>query len=436
MSVIPISVNQNTRIVPSYVTAPQKAVIPDASQRRMQASFGATSNVSYSNIRTQMTQEEVVKYSELVKNLDAKERTKLNTLLKTGVLLNNNSNDKSTTLDNLYKIISEERADGLTSKVVLRDTVNILENPSVITQTFGDIPKMFVEQILQNAKPNEKAKTDKITKDTINVNGSSACVSASIEYNLAKQTPAEFARFTAGLTSPKLAVEKVIDLSCLTDNKLDSLSLLDTFKVPYELIGQDKAKLTLAPDKNAYIRAQIQDKFKDSWERSSVDALMQSTFMNVGSQQTYDALTDTRGGDMSPSDKGLIEYEKTFTESIVQNKNKTSLTFQNLDENAKLVNYTQSFDKTMKNITDALAIGENVIVGYVFMDKDKKVVGGHEITIVGIKTNNKGEKVFICNDTDDNYSGLIEIKAKTLLPCIHHAGLPQEVVSDDALAQG
>ena len=435
MSVVPISVNQNTRIAPSYVTAPQKAVIPDVSQRRMQTSFGATSNVSYANVRTQMTQDEVVKYSELVKNLDAKERTKLNTLLKTGVLLNNNSNDKSTTLDNLYKIISEERADGITSKVVLRDTVNILENPAVITQTFGDIPKIFVEQILQNAKPNEKAETDKITKDTINVKYSSACVSASIEYNLAKQTPAEFARFAAGLTSPKLAVEKVIDLSCLTDNKLDSLSLLDTFKVPYELIGQDKAKVILAPDKNAYVRAQIQDKYKDYWERSSVDALMQSTFMNVGSQQTYDALTDTRAKTMSPSDKGLIEYEKTFTESIVQNKNKTSITFQNIDDNGKLTGYTQSFDKTMKNIADSLAIGENVIVGYVYVDNNKKIVGGHEITIVGIKTDNKGEKVFICNDTDDDKPHLIEYKVKDLLPLIHHAGLPQEVVPADAPVQ-
>lgn len=384
------------------------------------------------NIKTQLTsKEEQDKYLQITSILDKKEKKNLELLLKSGILLNTNSNDRSSTLDNLYKIVSTPRAAGLTPKNVLSETINTIANPFVITQNFGDIPKQYLKDITQKAQPNPKTPNDQINEKTINVKNSSDCVSASIEFNLAKQMPAEFARFAEGLTSPRMAVDKTINLKNLTDKTLDSVYLLNTFEVPYQMGDFDKATLTLAPDKNSVIRAQIQDSNKDYLERSVIDVLMQSTFMNVGSQGTYDSLTDLRGGKFNVDSKGLIEFEKTFTESIVQDKNKMSVTYQTLDENAKLTGYTTDFETMKKNILDSLAIGENVIIGYTEVDANKQVINGHEITIIGAVKDKNGELIFICNDTDDNNPNPIAYPAKQLIPKIHHAGLPQQVVAQD-----
>ena len=96
---------------------------------------------------------------------------------------------------------------------------------------------------------------------------------------------------------------------------------------------------------------------RDNYERSPLDVLMQSTFMQVGSQQAYNSLTDKRAGKFNQNDKGLIEFEKTFTESVVEDKNKMSVTYQTVDENARLVGYETDFKTMKKQITDALNMG-------------------------------------------------------------------------------
>lgn len=381
-------------------------------------------------LRTELTtKEEKAKYTALVANLDKKQKKNLELLLKNGTLLNNNSNDKSTVLDNLHNILTTQRAPGLDNKVVLKETVATIANPFRITQRFGDIPKEYVGEILKNVKTTSEK--DPINEKTIDVQHSGACVAASIEFNLAKQMPAEFARFASELSSPKLAVDKTIKLGNLANNTLDSVWLLNAFEVPYEMKDFDKAKLKLAPDKNAIIRAQIQNSHKDRLERSLVDVLMQSTFMNVGSQQAYDSLTDVRRGKFNENDKGLIEFEKTFTESIVEDKNKISVTYQIVDENAKLTGYETDFKTMKKHITDSLAMGENVIIGYTQVDGSNTIINGHEITIIGAKQDKNGKMTFICNDTDDNNPNPIEYSEDFLVPKIHHAGLPQAVVEKD-----
>ena len=217
----------------------------------------------------------------------------------------------------------------------------------------------------------------------------------------------------------------------LADNTLDAIWLLNAFEIPYEANDFDKATLTFAPDKNAIIRAFIQTVDKDKLERTPLDVLMQSTFMQVGSQQSYDTLTDKRAGKFNQNDKGLIEFEKTFTESVVEDKNKISVTYQTVDENAKLVGYETSFDTMKKQITDALNLGENVIIGYTQVDDTNTIINGHEITITGVKTDKNGKMIFICNDTDDNSSLPVEYSEDYLLPKIHHAALPQAVVAND-----
>lgn len=383
-------------------------------------------------LRTQLAnKEEQKKYSTLSANLDKKGKKNLDILLRTGALLDTNSNDKSSTLDNLYNMLTTPRAQGITAQVALKETLSALAKPQAITQTIEDIPKEYIKPILDSAYRNPEIKTDEINEKSINVDHSATCVATSIEFKLAKQTPAEFARFAEGLTSPKLAVEKTIQLKNLADNTLDSIWLLNAFEVPYEMQDFDKAKLTLAPDKNAIFRAQIQNSTKHGYERSLIDVLMQSTFMNVGSQQAYDSLTDVRGGKFSINDRGLIEFEKTFTESIIKDKNEISVTYQNIDQDGKLVGYETDFNTVKRQILDSLAMGEGVIIGYTLVDRNKEVINGHEITIVGAREDKNGKLIFTCVDTDDNNPNTIEYSEDYLIPKIHHAGLPKEVAEKD-----
>ncbi|CDE60268.1 unknown [Fusobacterium sp. CAG:439] len=413
-SVKATGVNKNEHAAetkPSFTSNPIMAQVP----------YNAA--LTASRFRTELSsKDEKNKYNELLKISDRDTKKQLNTLLKTGILLNADSNDNSTTLDNLYKIATTQRAQGLSNNVILKDTIETLADPHIITQQFGNIPDKYRANV-------EAAAGDKAAE--INVEHSGTCVASSIEFNLADKHPAEFARFAEGLSSQEMSVKKTIKMNNLADNTLDAIWLLNAFEIPYEAHDFDRATLKFAPDKNAIVRAFIQTVDKDRLERSPLDVLMQSTFMQVGSQQSYDSLTDKRAGKFNQNDKGLIEFEKTFTESVVEDKNKISVTYQTVDENAKLIGYETSFDTMKKQITDALNLGENVIVGYTQVDNTNTIINGHEITIIGTKTDKDGKMIFICNDTDDNVSKPIEYSEDYLLPKIHHAALPQSVVAND-----
>lgn len=385
------------------------------------------------NLRTELTtKEEKNEYTKVLSRLDKNGRKVLETMLKNGVLLNSNSNDKSTVLDNLYKIVTEPRAEGLNSDVILKDTIATIAYPYIITQQFGDIPKEYQAKAIQ---ANNATKSNLIDiykgQSDINVEHSGTCVAASTEFKLAKQMPAEFARFAQELSSPNMAVTKTIGLNNLADNVLNSVWLLNAFEIPYEMKDFNNAVLKFAPDKNAIIRAQIQTTNKDPYERTPLDVLMQSTFMQIGSQQSYNSLTDKRAGKFNQNDKGLIEFEKTFTESVVFDKNILSVTYQTVDENARLIGYETDLGTMKRHLVQALDEGENVIIGYTQTDQNNIIVNGHEITIVGYKTDNKGKMTFICNDTDDNIPRPIEYSEDYLLPKIHHAALPQHIVEKD-----
>ena len=385
------------------------------------------------NLRTTLSgKEEKNKYTTIISKLDKNGRKVTENLLKTGVLLNSSSNDGSTVLDNLYKIVTEPRAEGLNSGVILKDTIATIAYPYIITQQFGDIPKEYIDRVID---ANTKDETNLIKKyqDTrdVNVEHSGTCVAASTEFKLAKQMPAEFARFAQELSSPKLSAEKTIRFDNLADNTLNAIWLLNAFEVPFVAKDFNSATLKFAPDKNAILRAQIQTTHKDPYERTPLDVLMQSTFMQIGSQQSYNTLTDKRAGKFNQNDKGLIEFEKTFTESVVFDKNILSVTYQTVDENARLVGYETDLATTKRHLIEALDEGESVILGYTQTDSNNIIVNGHEITVVGYKTDNKGKVTFICNDTDDNISRPIEYPEDYLLPKIHHAALPQHIVEKD-----
>lgn len=384
-------------------------------------------------LRTQLsTKEEKNKYKEVTSKLDRNTKKIVNLLLKNGVLLNNNSNDKSTVLDNLYKIATEPRAAGLSSSGILRDTIATISYPYLITQQFGDIPPSYRQGVISanNAfKANQH--DERQASDEIDVDHSGTCVAASTEFKLAKQMPAEFARFAQELSSRELCATKNIKLENLADNTLNGVWLLNAFEIPYEMENYTDAKLKFAPDQNAIIRAQIQTTNKDPDERTPLDVLMQSTFMQIGSQQSYNTITDKRGGKFNQNDKGLIEFEKTFTESVVFDKNILSVTYQTVDENARLIGYETDLGTMKKHLVSALDMGENIIIGYTQTNENNVIVNGHEITIVGYKKNPDGKLTFLCNDTDDGISRPIEYSEDYLLPKIHHAALPKEIVEND-----
>ncbi len=389
--------------------------------------------VNQTQIRTTLnSKEEKAKYTTVISNLDRNGRKIVENLLKTGVLLNTDSNDHSTVLDNLYKIINEPRAQGLNAKTMLKDTIATIAYPYIITQQFGDVPPEYREKFIQ---ANIEGKTNLLDlyqgKNDINVTHSGTCVAASTEFKLAKQHPAEFARFAQELSSPKLSVNKTIGLNNLADNTINAIWLLNAFEIPYQMKDFNQAELTFAPDKNAILRAQTQTTNKDPYERTPLDVLMQSTFMQVGSQQSYNTLTDKRAGKFNQNDKGLIEFEKTFTESVVFDQNILSVTYQTVDENARLIGYETDLGTMKRHLLEALNEGENIIIGYTQTDSNNIIVNGHEITIVGYRTEKNGKVTFICNDTDDNIPRPIEYSEDYLLPKIHHAALPKHIVEKD-----
>lgn len=384
-------------------------------------------------LKTELSsKDEKNKYTAVTSRLDRNGKKVMETLLKNGILLNSNSNDRSTVLDNLYKIVSEPRAEGLNSDIILKDTIATIAYPYIITQQFGDIPKEYEQKVIQANNANKTNLLDiKVGHDDINVEHSGTCVAASTEFKLAKQMPAEFARFAQELSSPAMSVTKTIGLKNLADNTLNAVWLLNAFEIPYKMENFDTAELKFAPDKNAILRAQIQTTNKDPYERTPLDVLMQSTFMQIGSQQSYNTLTDKRAGKFNQNDKGLIEFEKTFTESVVFDKNILSVTYQTVDENARLIGYETDLGTMKRHLVEALNEGENVIIGYTQTDANNIIVNGHEITIVGYKTDKNGKMTFICNDTDDNISRPIEYTEDYLLPKIHHAALPEKIVEND-----
>lgn len=397
--------------------------------------FRGEAYTSAVTVRTSLTtKDEKKKYEELSNELHLDYRKKLEFALKSGLLLKNNSNDRSTVLDNLYKILKEDRDPGLDKVNILEECLDILANPYVITQTCEDIPAQYKRQVIGlMTNLSEDPKKIAEAKWELDNMHTGTCPAASIEFDLATKHTAEFFRMVEGLTSPKNEVVKTIKMDSLSDKSSEAIWLLTKFKTPHQIHDFDNATVLLKPDKNAIIRARIQNHHKDPGERSIIDVLMQSTLMQLGSQQTYDSLTDKRAPNAwTQEDGGLIDFEKTYVESVVEDKNTTSVIYQIVDENGRLKGYEKDFATIKKELLDTLNMGHNIIIGYTWPDPENdNKLAGHEITIVGYKVNTDGKGVFICQDSDDDVAAPIEMTEEYLLPKIHHAGLPDSIASRD-----
>jgi len=369
----------------------------------------------------------------------------LESLLKSGKLLALSNNDSSTTLDNLYDIATEPRAYNLENKRVLTDTLDLLVNPRYVTQNFGDIPSFERQNILAQQDSNSEVLKDNSLMD---VTASGTCAAASNEVNLADKYPADFARWVSKLSNKEKVLTLNVDMDSISKNKLDAIAIMNIFNAKIDKFNFKKNNINVTLDNNAYLRALIQNKYWDKGERNIADVLVQSAIMQIGSQGTYDSLLDTRAATFNDNNQGLVEIEKTYVESLIKNKEITSLVYQKVDDNQNLVGYTCSFDKIKKHITDAIDSGNNVILGYVLTNETSgqtalqnynpqtdgapnKIINGHEITIVDYYIDENGKINFICIDTDDDTSDFARYNEDWLLPKIHHAGYPSELVKDD-----
>ena len=366
------------------------------------------------------------KYGELSSKLEPETRVKLNKLLKSGLLLNNDSNDGSTVLDNLHKIVTEPRIKGLNSSKIAAEAIDEITNPGIITQTFGDIPENVAAAVLRHPEFGINSESELDVGQY-----SSSCVATSIEYNLAQKHPAEFVRMAAGLSSENYSVTKDLPVSTVAENKEDAIWLFNQFNVPFEQGKNDTVKVKIQPDRNAIVRARVQTSYRDEGERSVVDVLMQSALMNLGSQHTYNALNDRRQpGLFNPENAGLSEFEKNFTEEIATGQKRVAVTYQILDETGKITGYNCDMMTMANQFINALQTGENIIVGIVDTNDEGQIINGHEITITDAMTTPNGDLVFACNDTGDGSDEPMYVLAQNLLGKVHHAGLPEETVGD------
>lgn len=382
------------------------------------AYFPSFKRIEKNSLPSQEKQLQIVK-----SKINKKTQAVLKKLQEKGILADNKSNDGSTVLENLYKIATEPRIIGLSTEQILSDVINAIDNPYSITQKFGDIPKNVASEI-------EQETGNKLPHKALNVT-SSCCVVASMEFTLANKMPAEFVRFANGLSGKNYSVDKNIKMSDIDDNYISSINKLKIFNTEHKIDKNwNDVTVRIKPDRNAIVRARIQNSYKDPGERSCIDVLIQSALLNLGSQNTYDAMTDERTGELNTDNTGLTDFEKTFVENIVFGTPKLSVVYQQIDENGNLIGYNAKPEETKQHIIKSLELGQNVIIGYVYLDNNK-VVGGHEITIVDYKEDANGNGYFVCNDTDDNLDKEVILKADELIPLIHHAGISKEALNKD-----
>lgn len=365
---------------------------------------------------------EKVQLKTIKSKLDKETIAKLNNLEAKGILSNNDSNNGSSVLQNLYKIATEPRIRGLKDSQILTEVITALDNPHSITQKFGDIPNNVASEIANEMGTEFPNKAYNVI--------SSSCVVASMEFNLASRKPAEFARFAAGLSGETYSVDKNVKMSDISSGTADALWRLREFNTEHKIANNwEDVTIKIKPDRNAIIRARVQTSFRDKGERSVTDVLIQSALLNLASQHSYDALTDERTGKFNSDSTGLTDMEKTFAEQIVFESPRISVTYQQLDETGKLVGYNCEPHETLNHILKSLELGQNVIVGYTHIDENNQINGGHEITIIGYEKDENGNGYFIYNDTDDEIDTAVKVSEEKLLPLIHHAGIPKEALS-------
>ncbi len=400
-------------------------------------------------------------YREVRAGLDRKSRRQLDDLLTSGVLMDMSAENGHSTLHQLYATLKTKRASGLENKKILSEVVGLLNKPYTITQKFSKLSENAAKQILQvRNSPTGLNRTGVIPVvqplnwSDIDVKNSATCVSASIMYYMAEKSPGELARQLNELTSPMRAFYEKAQLSEISPNVPEkAFEILDEAQIKYSRSGSNDVLVKVELPPAGYIRTVNASNHKGKAEaRTGVEAAYQSALSFMATRRTYDPATDYRDseipGEMS---KGLTEQEKTLMETIIKdNGGVMSITYQLAAGKSEpgpgeeglpfLYGYTRTFEQTTADIMEVLKHDEFVTIGITDTDQSGAIVGGHEITLVGIDLDDKGEIIFKVADSDDRIRRPVIRTARELIPRIHHAGMPlkiaQQIQADIETNQG
>ena len=395
------------------------------------------------NIKLNNNEKEI--YNNLLKVLENDYQNKLTSLLKQGKLTTEKDENGLTILENLNKIITTPRIKGIEPSKILKECLDVLENPSIITQNAEDIPEEYQEEIINKLLKEHKtdiqteykqigfrvARTQndikenpteedlkEYLKSSLSQRNIGTCAAASIEYDLASKYTAEFIRMVEGLTSVDLKTTKKVNISNpYIKNFFETRMKL--FKANYTITDNNNAEISLNVDNEAINLAKIQSDYKDKNERSIIDILTQSMIMNLGSANTYNSLTDKRApSKFSQDDGGLTEIEVYFVKEVLTGNTVFNSIYKEIGD--KNINQLKSKEEIKEELTEALNNNENIIIGYIF-DLGEGNYSGHEITLIGQTQSITGERYFICQDSDDNSSNPVSISEDFILENIHHA---------------
>ena len=363
-----------------------------------------------------MNDNEKVLYAKIYHSLPVDSKEKFEKLLNKGILLKSNSNDGSSVLENLYKIFTSPRTKEVEAGNILKECINILYNPLIVTQITEDIPEEYLdgaveyvynseEKIRQQRKEIakhseymrqqiEESGEDKLNKEDelkrireeIEHDSLDSCVAASMEFLLASKYPAEFIRLIEGLTSEAKVVKRTLD--CTRANLTEDSFYI--YKTDYE-IKNDKAEVTLRADDGAYLLAQMQKTCQDEDERTTIDILVQSLIFQISTRNSYNSVLDKHNG-LYDNNDGLCCEEEVFALKILTGKNVLNYDFTETKMTPEKIN------KVKNNISTALAKGKYVLLGYNAAENDG-CTEGHEITILKEIRGKDGKEYYVCKDT-------------------------------------
>lgn len=390
-------------------------------------------------------------YNKLSSALDPAGRKHLQKLQAQDVLRNTRSDDNHSTLFHLFAMLTTPRTNGFKPNILLKEAVEILNQPFSINQKFGPLSDNAAKKILQarnypgsilqsGSQSSPLAKP--LQKEDLNVENSATCVASSVMYYMADKEPSELARHLNELTSPMNAfLEKARLNEIAPGNPAQALQTLRDHSIPFTPLvtplASDEVNVKVALPRAGVLRAVDSQKYPQGAPyRSALETAYQSALTALATS-SYDPATDMRDSEPPEENgKGLTEEEKTLMETIVkENGGVQSVTFQAVanksspkpgeEGNSYLYGYYHSFEQTANYICQSLQMGQPVIIGTTDTDASGSIVTGHEITITGAFTDPKTKELqFIVADSDDDKPAAIVKSAKALIPTIHHAGFP------------
>lgn len=417
--------------------------------------FGNSSGMAVSPVLPgYTTQEDPAAFQQMYNRvsdvLDPDGREALENLLRRNILQDTRSDDGHSTLYHLYGILTTGRRSGYDNKTILKETVEILNAPAVITQKFGPLSEKARQRLLEvgnnpHQKGSYRSLTGKLLRDSdLNVENSATCVASSLMYYMADKEPGELARQINELTSPMNAFfEKVRPEEISPDDPSQAERMLRERNVPFYESAPGEWVVKVENPLAGQLRAVDSQRYFDSHRyRNGVESAYQSAVTRLATS-SYDPATDFRDSETpGEASKGLTEAEKTLMETIVkENGGVQSVTYQAVAGKATsdnetdsgdscLYGYKRSFEQTTSDLLQALRMGEPVIVGTTDTDPSGAIVTGHELTIAGAWTDPADNQLkFIVADSDDNIPTLVTRSARELIPTIHHAGMPLKLAS-------